>query len=174
MTQTSKTVLIVLFTCLLFISSVVSQIKVSYHIGFIGTTGDTTAKLSEPVIIDYSKCYDITNGLARFILPKNGAFAIACNEAAPELELMVHAYPNPAVNFVIVRSLKNYPERGVVRYRVMLTDQRGVAVKQLETTLSDINSGFKIPLTDLAVGYFIVTLYADNEVIQSFKILKVS
>lgn len=174
MTQISKTVLIVLFTCLLFISSVVSQIKVSYHIGFIGTTGDTTAKLSEPVIIDYSKCYDITNGLARFVLPKNGAFSITCNEAVPEVDLMIHAYPNPAVNFVMIRSLKNFPERGVARYRVVLTDQRGISLRYVETKLTEINSGFKIPVSDISLGSFIITLYADNEVIQSIKILKVS
>ena len=174
MKQTSKTVFALFVTCLILNYSVVAQIKANYHFGFIGTTGDTSVKLSEPVIIQYSKCFEITNGLARFSLPKTGVFAIACFEALPEIKLLVNAYPNPVINELKIRSLVNYPEKGLVRYRVVLTDLMGKPIREIKTDISGINEGFVIPVNDLPMGYFIVTLYSDKEMIQSFKILKVS
>lgn len=172
--QTGKTVFTVLLTCLLLHSPIVAQIKTHYHFGFIGSTGDTSVKLSEPVIIQYSKCFEITNGVSKFNLPKFGAFAISCNEAPPKIELLVHAYPNPVVNQLTIRSLFNYPEKGQlnVTYMVMITDLMGNRIRSVKTDLTGINEGFTIRVNDLPMGYFIVTLYADNERIQSFKILK--
>lgn len=173
MIQTSKTAFAVLLvTCLLMCSPVVAQIKTMYHFGFIGSTGDTSVKLSEPVIIDYSKCFDITNGLPRFLHPKAGAFAISCNEAPPKVTLQVHAYPNPVVNYLTIRSLISYPEKGSARYRVVLTDMMGNPIREIKTDMPRINEGFSIPMQGLRVGYYIVTLFADKEIIQSFKILK--
>ena len=174
MMQANKTAFAVLVTCLILNFSVVAQIKVNYHFGFIGSTGDTTVKASEPVIIQYNKCFEITNGLTRFSAPKYGVFAIACFEAPPEIKLLVNAYPNPVVNELKIRSLVNYPERGLVRYKVILTDLMGNPIREIKTDISAINEGFAIRVNDLPMGYFIVTLYSDKERIQSFKILKVS
>ena len=172
--QTGKTVFTVLVTCLMLNSPILAQIKTHYHFGFIGSTGDTSVKLSEPVIIQYSKCFEITNGVPRFNQPKFGAFAISCNEAPPKIELLVHAYPNPVVNQLTIRSLINYPEKGQlnVKYMVMITDLMGSPIRSVKTDLPGISEGFTIRVNDLPVGYFIVTLYADKERIQSFKILK--
>src|SRR6478609_6579996 len=126
MTQTSKCTFALLVTCLMLISLVVAQIKANYHFGFIGATGDTTVKLSEPVIIEYSKCFDVTNGVPKFIHPKSGAFSISCNAVTPEkIGLMVHVYPNPVINQLTIRSLTSYPERGLVKYSVVITDILG-------------------------------------------------
>jgi hypothetical protein len=172
MTQTSKSLLAVLVTCLILHCPLIAQIKANYHFGFIGATGDTSAKISESVMIQYSKCFDVTNGLTKFSSPKFGAFAIVCVEIPPKVDLLVNAYPNPVVNRLTIRSLSNYPERGVVRYSVLLTDLSGKPIKEIKTDLTSINQGFTIPVNDLPMGYFIVTLYADKERIQSFKILK--
>lgn len=172
MTQTSKSLLAVLVTCLILHCPLIAQIKASYHFGFIGATGDTSAKISESVMIQYNKCFDVTNGLTKFGSPKFGAFAIVCAETPPKIELLVNAYPNPVVNQLTIRSLSNYPERGAIRYSVLLTDLSGKPIKEIKTDLSSINRGFTIPVNDLPMGYFIVTLYADKERIQSFKILK--
>jgi hypothetical protein len=174
MMQTSKSAFAVLVTCLILNFPVVAQIKANYHFGFIGSTGDTSVKPGEPVIIQYNKCFEITNGLTRFSRPKYGAFAIVCFEAAPEIKLLVNAYPNPVVNELKLRSLVNYPEKGLVRYRVVLTDIMGNPIREIKTDISSINEGFSIRVNDLPMGYFIVTLYSDKEKIQSFKILKVS
>ncbi len=148
------------------------QIKMNYHFGFIGTTGDTTAKLSEPVLIGYDNCFDITNGLPKFKSPKFGVFSIACFEAKPKMALQVNAYPNPVVNVLTMRSLINFPEKDFVKYKVVFTDISGKVLRQVNTDLQHINEGFVIPVRDLPTGYFIVTLYSDKELVQSFKILK--
>lgn len=172
MTQTSKLLLVVLVACLMLNSHVVAQIKANYHFGFIGATGDTSVKLSAPVIIQYNKCFEITNGLIRFNQPKYGVFSIACYEAPPAIQLVVNAFPNPVVRELTIRSLVSYPEKGNARYSVMLTDHMGHPIREIKTDLPSINAGFRIPVHDLPLGYFIVTLYADKERIQSFKILK--
>lgn len=170
--QISKSALAVLVTCLTLNCPVIAQIKANYHFGFIGTTGDTCVKNGESVMIQYSKCFDVTNGLSKFSSPKFGAFAIACMETPPKIDLLVHAYPNPVVNELTIRSLSNYPVRGVARYSVVLSDISGKPIREVKTDLSSINKGFTIRVNDLLMGYFIVTLYADKERIQSFKILK--
>lgn len=172
MIQTSKSTFVVLFTCLMLNFPSVAQIKARYHFGFIGSTGDTSAKLSEPVIIDYNKCFDITNGVPKFSQPKFGVFAVDCYEAKPRISLLVHAYPNPVVSQLTIRSLNSYPENSSVKYKVVLTDITGNLLRELKTDLSQINEGFSIRVNDLSFGYFIVTLYGNNERIQSFKILK--
>ena len=173
MVQTSKHVFAVLvITCLMFHLSAVSQIKANYHFGFIGVTGDTLVKASEAVIIQYNKCFDITNGSPRFRLAKSGVFSIACYEATPEIKLLVHAYPNPVVNELTIRSLVSYPEKGRTIYRLLLTDILGRHIREVITNLSGLNEGFRISVNDLPAGYFIVTLFGDKEMIQSFKILK--
>ena len=173
MVPTSKHAFAVLvITCLMFHFSAVAQIKANYHFGFIGATGDTSVKPGEPVIIQYSKCFDITNGSPRFSLVKSGVFSIVCYEAAPEIKLLVHAYPNPVVNELTIRSLVSYPEKGQTNYRLVLTDIQGRHIREVATNLLSINQGFRIPVNDLPAGYFIVTLFAGKEMIQSFKILK--
>jgi hypothetical protein len=172
MSQTGKRTLLVLFVCLLLNSPLVAQVMSSFHFGFIGSTGDTSVKLSEPVIIQYSKCFEITNGVPKFISPKFGPFAIACNEAPPKIELQVYAYPNPAVNQLTIRSLVNFPEKGQAKYSIIVTDLMGNPVRQVRTNISSLNQGVTIPVVELPLGYFIVTVYADKEKIQSFKILK--
>ncbi len=172
MTQASKHLFAALVTCLILLSTVTAQINANFHFGFIGTTGDTLAKSGETVMIQYSKCFDITNGLSKFSSPKKGAFAISCAEVAPKLTLMVHAYPNPVINQLTIRSLENYPERGGVKYTVLLTDLTGRTIKQVNADIVSINQGFTIRVNDLSTGYFIVTLYADKERVQSFKIFK--
>ena len=174
MMQANKTACAVLVTCLILNFPVVAQIKANYHFGFIGSTGDTSVKPGETVNIQYNNCFDITNGLTRFTPPKFGAFAIACYEAAPEIKLLVNAYPNPVVNELKLRSLVNYPDKGLGRYRVVLTDIMGKPIREIKTDIASINEGFTIRVNDLPMGYFIVTLYSDKERIQSFKILKVS
>lgn len=172
MTQASKRSFALLVTCLILNSTINAQIKTSYHFGFIGATGDTSAKSSESVIIQYSKCFDVTNGLSKFSSPKFGAFAISCVETPPKLNLLVNAYPNPVVNQLTIRSLENYPEIGIVKYTVVLTDLTGRMIREVNTTIGSINQGFSIKVNDLPTGYFIVTLYANQERIQTFKILK--
>lgn len=172
MMQTSKPLLVVLVACLMFHSPIAAQIRANYHFGLIGATGDTSVKLSAPVIIQYNKCFEITNGLIRFNQPKYGVFSIACYEAPPTIQLVVNAFPNPVVRELTIRSLVSYPEKGNARYSVMLTDHMGRPIREIKTDLPSINAGFRIPVHDLPLGYFIVTLYADKERIQSFKILK--
>ena len=172
MTQTGKSAFALLVTCLLLTTSITAQIKTNFHFGFIGATGDTSAKSSESVIIQYSKCFDVTNGLSKFSTPKFGAFAISCVEIVPKLTLQVHAYPNPAVNQLTIRSLENFPERGLVNYLIVLTDLTGRTIKEIKTDITSINQGFTIHVGDLPMGYFIVTLYADRDRVQTFKILK--
>ena len=172
MKQTSKSAFAVLVTCLMLNCTLIAQIKINYHFGFIGSTGDTSAKSSESVMIAYSKCFDITNGLSKFSSPKFGAFAISCLEIPPKLVLLVNAYPNPVVNQLTIRSLDNYPERGLIQYSVVITDLTGRAIREVKTDIASINQGLTIRVTDLPMGYFIVTLYGDKERIQSFKILK--
>lgn len=172
MSQTSKRTLVVLFACLLLNSPLVAQIMSSFHFGFIGSTGDTSVKLSEPVIIQYSKCFEITNGVPKFLSPKFGPFAIACNEAPPKIELQVYAYPNPVINQLTIRSLVNFPDRGQVKYSIIITDLMGNPVRQVRTNIASLNQGYTIPFVELPLGYFIVTVYADTEKVQSFKILK--
>ncbi len=177
MNQTGKHALHALITsCLILMlhSPIVAQIKASYHFGIIGATGDTSVRIGEPVIIQYSKCYEITNGVPKFRAPQSGVFGISCFEAAPKIDLQVQAYPNPAINQLTIRSLVSYPERGQVRYRLILTDITGNPIREIKTSLASINEGFTIPVYDLPMGYFIVTLFADMEKIQSFKILKAS
>jgi hypothetical protein len=173
MILTSKTAFALLVTSLMLVSSAVAQLKVNYHFGFIGATGDTSVKLSEPVMIDYSKCFDVSNGLSRFNPPKSGLFAISCaEEALPKINLLVNAYPNPVINQLTVKSLTYYPEKGVSKYSIVITDIRGNPVRELKTDLLNINRGVTVSVNDLPMGYFILTLYADKERIQSFKILK--
>jgi hypothetical protein len=173
MTQTSKSAFAALLvSCLLLTFPVFAQIKAVYRFGVIGATGDTTVRLSEPVIIEYSKCFAVTNGVPKFETPKPGVFSISCNEAAPKVNLMVNAYPNPVINQLTMRSLVNYPDRGKTVYRVTLADFTGKLIREVKTDLKSINEGFSIRVADLPMGYFIVTLFADQEVVQSFKILK--
>lgn len=172
MYQTSKRALFVLITCLLLSVPVVAQIKAHYHFGFIGATGDTSVKLSEPVIIQYNKCFEITNGVPKFIAHKPGPFAITCNEVPPKIELQVYAYPNPVVHQLTIRSLVNFPEKGQVQYTISLTDLMGNPIKSVRADLASINRGLVIDVRGLPLGYSIVTLYANKEKIQSFKILK--
>lgn len=172
MYQTSKRAFFVLITCLLLNLPVVAQIKAHYHFGFIGATGDTSVKLSEPVIIQYSKCFEITNGVPKFIAPKPGPFAITCNEVPPKIELQVYAYPNPAIHQLTIRSLVNFPEKGLVQYTVSFTDLMGNPIKSIRTDLASINRGLSVDVRALPLGYYLVTLYANKEQIQSFKILK--
>ena len=173
MTQTSKCASAALLVTFLLLSfPLIAQIKAVYRFGVIGATGDTSVKISEPVIIEYSKCFDVTNGVPRFEKPKTGVFSIACNEAAPKINLMVNAYPNPVISQLTMRSLMNYPDRGKVSYRITLADFTGKLIREIQTDLKSINNGLSIRVADLPMGYFIVTLYADNEIVQSFKILK--
>ncbi len=172
MTQTGKSVFAFLFTCLLLHFTASAQIKAIFHIGVIGVTGDTSVKLSDPVIIDYSKCFDVTNGLTRFSSPKPGVFAIACTEAPPKTELMLHAYPNPAISQLVVRSLVSYPEAGQPVFRVVLTSMSGMPIREIKTDVAAINRGLNMNVADLPMGYFTVTIYRDKERIQTFKILK--
>lgn len=172
MTQKNKAIY---FFCVIsfgLLLSVKAQIKISYHFGSIGTTGDTSVKLSEPVLIGYEKCFDITNGISKFAKPKMGAFSILCNEASPKVALLVHAYPNPVVNMLTIRSLVNYPERGLVKYRIEIADFSGKKIRDVMTDIASINAGFALRVADIPMGYFIVTLYSEKELIQSFKILK--
>lgn len=162
----------VFFTCLLLNSQVFAQIKANYHFGFIGSTGDTLAKLSEPVMIQYSKCFEITNGLPKFKHPYAGAFSIACYEVPPKIDLLVTAYPNPVVNQLMIRSTVFYPEKGKGKYSVLISDLMGNLIRRIQTNLFSINQGFALRVDDLPIGYFIVTLYVDKERVQSFKILK--
>jgi len=156
----------------MLISPAAAQIKGNYRFGFIGATGDTTVKLSEPVFIQYDKCFEITNGLTRFNSSKSGVFSITCYEAPPAIQLVVNAFPNPVVNELTIRTIGNYPEKGKAKYSFVLTDHVGRPIREIKTDLPGINAGFRIPVHDLPLGYFIVTLYADKERIQSFKILK--
>ncbi len=172
MRQTSKRLFALLVTCFILISSITAQIKTNYHFGFIGATGDTSAKSGESVIIEYNKCFDVTNGLSKFSAPKSGLFAISCLEIPPKINLMVNVYPNPVINQLTIRSLESYPEKGSVKYTVMLTDFAGRPLKEIKTDIVNINQGFTIRVSDLAIGFFIVTLYADKEKVQSFKIFK--
>ncbi len=174
MKQTGKVFCFVLFTCLVFGFSSVAQIKVTYHFGFIGATGDTSAKLSEQVIIQYSKCFDVTNGLRRFENQKNGAFAIACLEVPPVNLLQIQVYPNPVIKDVTIRSVIKIPERGGVKYKIMIKNFEGRSVKEVNTDIKLVNEGVKVSMMDIPTGYYIVSLYADAEIIQSFKILKAS
>jgi hypothetical protein len=172
MLQISKAAFVVLITCLMLNLPVTAQIKTNYHFGFIGTIGDTSAKLSEPLIIQYSQCFEITNGLSRFTPAKSGVFAISCVEVPAKVDLLVHVYPNPVVNQLTIRSLTNYPEKGLVKYTVVLTDFTGRHIREIKTDIASINKGFAIGVNDLPQGFFIVTLYADKEIIQSFKVFK--
>lgn len=156
----------------LLMQSSQAQIRLNYHFGSIGTTGDTSVKISEPVLIGYNKCFEITNGVSKFSTPKSGAFAITCNEATPKISLQVHAYPNPTINEFLIRSLINFPQKGWVKYRVVITDVTGKLLREVQTDIAAINAGLPISVKNLPMGYFIVTLYSEKELIQSFKMLK--
>lgn len=171
MTRIIKTTCIFIFTWAMVLSSG-AQIKMNYHFGFIGITGDTTAKLGDPVLVRYNSCFDITNGVPKFTFPKSGVFAISCFEATPKITLLVHVYPNPFVNELNIRSLVNFPEKKTAKYTLVIADFTGKVIRQVKTDLASINAGFTIRANDLPMGYFIVTLYSEKELIQSFKILK--
>ncbi len=172
MNQASNVVIAFLVACLLLNGSVIAQTNTNFHFGFIGTTGDTSIQTGETVMIQYNKCFEISNGLLKFNTTQKGAFAISCIEIPPKDELQVLGYPNPVVNTLTIRSLKVFPMQGFVKYSFVLVDMMGRPIKEIKTDLASINNGFIIPVYDLPMGYFTVTLYADKEVIQSFKILK--
>ena len=174
MTRRNKIIFIAIFCWVFMALPSAAQIKVNYHFGFIGTTGDTTGNLNEAVLIGYNKCFDITNGLSKFNFPKSGAFAIACNEDAPAIALLVHAYPNPVIDQLTIRSLVIFPEKDLTKYRLVITSFEGKVIRQIKTDIASINAGFVIRMNDLPMGYFIVTLHSDKELIQSFKIFKAS
>lgn len=172
MKQANNSVIASLVVCLLLNCSVVAQTNTNFHFGFIGTTGDTSIQTSETVMIHYNKCFDISNGLLKFNTPQKGAFAISCIEVPPKEALQVIGYPNPVMNVLTIRSMKVFPMQGLVKYSLVLVDMMGRPIKEIKTDLASINNGFTIPVYDIPMGYFTVTLYADKEVLQSFKILK--
>jgi Secretion system C-terminal sorting domain len=149
-----------------------AQMRMTYTLGCFGATGDTSARVTESVLIGYNSCFDFSNGLPKFTIPNTGAFNISCLEEFPKIPLEFKAYPNPVTNELHVKSVIHFPEVNRLAYFFTITDITGRVLKRFRTDLNAINTGLSIPVETLPVGYYTITLYAEKELIQSFKILK--
>lgn len=150
----------------------VSQIRMSYQLGSIGMTGDVQAKMSSPFLLGYMGCFSITNGLKKFSPVKLGLFNIACIEKAPENRLQLQTYPNPVINQLLVKSMIPIPETLQAAYQLLIIDFTGRVIRSVRADIQTINTGLNIPMQDLPHGFYTLTVYANKELIQSFKIIK--
>lgn len=148
------------------------QIRMRYQIGCIGGTGDTLKKSSGIVALGYEGCFRVSNGIQRFAAVKRDLFTVACIERAPAELLQIKAYPNPVVKDLYVKSLIAFPENIAAIYRFVISDFYGNVMKQQQTDIGSINSGYKISMQDMPRGYYTVTVYSEKKLIKSFKIIK--
>ncbi|MDE3253843.1 MAG: T9SS type A sorting domain-containing protein [Bacteroidota bacterium] len=159
--------------CMLFLAlQGKGQIRMSYQLGSIGMTGDVKAKMSSPFLLGYMGCFSITNGLQKFSPVKLGLFNIACIEKAPENRLQLQTYPNPVINQLQVKSLIRFPETLQAVYQLMIVDFTGKVIRSLRSDIQSINAGLSIPMEDLPHGFYTLSVYANKELVQSFKIIK--
>lgn len=165
-------ILLVLFFLLLLAVAGSGQIRMRYQIGCIGGTGDTLKKISGIVALGYEGCFRVSNGIQKFAAVKRDLFTVACIERAPAELLQIKAYPNPVVKDLYVKSLIAFPENIAVTYRFVISDFYGNVMKQQQTDIGSINSGYKISMQDLPRGYYTVTVYSEKKLVKSFKIIK--
>lgn len=148
------------------------QIRMSYQIGCIGGTGDTLKKTSGIVALGYQGCFRVSNGIQKFAVVKRDLFTVACVEKAPAELLQMKAYPNPVVKDLYVKSLIAFPESSGATYHFVISDFNGNVMRQQQTDIGSINSGYKISMQDLPRGYYTITVYTEKKLVKSFKIIK--
>ena len=78
----------------------------------------------------------------------------------PVLSVLATVYPNPAGDYLTVSLQKSNP----VAYQVRITDLTGQVVYTSVIPAGEMN--YKLPVSRLAAGLYVVTLKSDNEIIH--------
>lgn len=166
----------ILMMMILFIvsaQSVQAQIRGRYAIGSIGNLGATVVNYSGSYFIGGSDCLDVSNGLTSLTAsPKKGDFNIACKEVAPKEMMQIIAYPNPVTSYLTVKTLRRLNLNNTNEYFVKITGFTGNVVKVIKTDLNALDNGLRIQVDNLIQGYYSLTLYSAQEIIQTTKIIK--
>lgn len=158
--------------CMLFPTLLVAQNSGRFTMGIIGNQGGSDFVYSSFVVIPGSNCIDIESGL-RFLLKRgNGDFSIGCIEKQNQNIVELTSFPNPAVDFTIVKPLTAIPQITSNEYFIQVSDYRGKVYEQIKTDFAGLNSGIRISMSNLTRGYYIINITSKSEVFQSLKIIK--
>lgn len=163
---------VILFFSIILPSMIVAQDSGRFTMGFIGNQGGSEIVYSSPVVIPGSNCIDVEAGL-RFLLKRgNGDFSIGCIEKQNQNIVELTSYPNPAVDFTIVKPLTTIPQIASNEYFIQVSDYRGKVYEQLKTDFVGLTNGIRLSLSNLTRGYYLVTITSKSQVFQTLKIIK--
>jgi len=153
-----------------------AQFKGAFHFGSLGSMGLEQRVFTGPIVINDSSCFTISNGVSTLKHHSNiNAFTLNCELMFVETpEIILIPYPNPASTYVIIKSAISIPFHNKnPDVHMELYNLSGKIFKVFQTGLMDLNSGYKINLSQLANGpYFIRVAINSAGFTQTVKILK--
>ncbi len=152
-----------------------AQIRLSYSIGGIGgSTVNTassakTATYSSPMVLSGTKCYTVTNSIAKFSPTNSGAFFTACDVTPQYIKINIKVFPNPATNYTVIQFLNKLEFDN--KFNVTLFSEVGQLVQRLEVTQDQLLNGYRFDLTSFANGLYFLQV-SSSQILQTYKIIK--
>jgi hypothetical protein len=149
-----------------------SQINLTYSIGGIGNFSNmmtSTTTFSNPIMLTGTKCFIVSNGLIKFMPVSSGQFFTNCEVNLDYIKLSISVYPNPAINYTIIKFLNQLQVDD--KFRVQVYSNIGDFVLGNDVTQQQLLSGYKLSLINLSAGLYYIQI-SSNSVLQTFKILK--
>lgn len=150
-----------------------AQIRNAYQIGSIGTMGSQAPVFSGPVLITGTDCFTISNGVTTFDLPQVGYFSTACKFLIPQAAtLQVISYPNPVMQAVTIKSADQIQANKEITIQMNLMDISGRLIKNYSTDIDALNAGYRIDMSSMANGTYLIKLIIGQNKIQVLTIIK--
>jgi uncharacterized protein YjdB len=145
----------------------------AYSIGNVGNIGSTSAVYSDPVIIDSSACFALSNGVKKMLAVEKGMFTSNCTVTLNNaLEIKLIGYPNPVVNNLLLKTSDNILYFNTTNVHLELLDMAGRFIHAYTTDINTLNLGYNINLTDIATGIYVIKVVIGDAKTQFIKIIK--
>jgi hypothetical protein len=150
-----------------------AQIKSAYNIGSIGMSGTNRPIFSGPILINGNACLVISNGVKTLALIRSGYFTSGCRLLLhEESNATLTAFPNPASNFVTIKSAFGYQQNASLIIQLQLLDATGRLIKTIQTDGKGLNTGTQILTNSLPNGSYFIKAFSDQKIIQVLPIIK--
>lgn len=150
-----------------------AQIRNAYQIGSIGTMGSQAPVFSGPVLITGTDCFTISNGVTTFELPQIGYFSTACKFLLPQAATwQVISYPNPVMQAVTIKTTEQINSIDAGATQLNLMDISGRLIQTYQTDLKALNAGYKIDMSAMANGTYLIKLITGANKFQVLTIIK--
>jgi len=124
---------------------------------------------SNPLLLNLSNCLQVSNGVSKFLVSKNGEFINDCVVNLNYTKLSIRVVPNPFVDAVYITFKSKLDEDN--HFKVSVFNNYGQLVKITSIYQNLFLTGFKLPLGELPIGIYFLQINS-SKVNEIFKIIK--